>query len=104
LGDRGTPRLTADEVITILKRHGFCLAGQAGSHQKWRNAANGKQVIVAYHTVASFHLEPCGQSWKAAAFHLKSGLAEVEASLRNNLYTEHRLAIIKEELLYWANR
>jgi predicted RNA binding protein YcfA (HicA-like mRNA interferase family) len=49
LGDRGTPRLTADQVVTILKRHGFGLAGQSGSHQKWRNPANGKQVIVAYH-------------------------------------------------------
>ena len=25
------------------------LVGQSGSHQKWRNASNGKQVIVAYH-------------------------------------------------------
>jgi predicted RNA binding protein YcfA (HicA-like mRNA interferase family) len=49
LGERGTPRLTAAEVIAILKRHGFVLAGQSGSHQKWRNASNGKQVIVAYH-------------------------------------------------------
>lgn len=49
MGDRGTPRLTADAVVAILKRHGFRLAGQAGSHQKWRNAATGKQVIVAYH-------------------------------------------------------
>ncbi|MCC6590632.1 MAG: type II toxin-antitoxin system HicA family toxin [Bryobacterales bacterium] len=25
------------------------MAGQSGSHQKWRNASTGKQVIVAYH-------------------------------------------------------
>jgi len=49
LGDRGTPRLTADEAIAVLKRHGFALAGQSGSHQKWRNSESGKQVIVAYH-------------------------------------------------------
>jgi len=49
LGERGTPRLTADQVIRILKAHQFALAGQSGSHQKWRNAATGKQVIVAYH-------------------------------------------------------
>jgi len=48
LGERGTPRLTADQVIAILRRNGFALAGQAGSHQKWRNPRNGKQVIVAY--------------------------------------------------------
>jgi predicted RNA binding protein YcfA (HicA-like mRNA interferase family) len=49
LGDRGTPRLTADQVVTIRKGHGFGLAGQSGSHQKWRNPVNDKQVIVAYH-------------------------------------------------------
>jgi predicted RNA binding protein YcfA (HicA-like mRNA interferase family) len=36
-------------VIAILKRNGFSLAGQSGSHQKWRNARDGKQVIVASH-------------------------------------------------------
>jgi predicted RNA binding protein YcfA (HicA-like mRNA interferase family) len=49
LGERGTPRLTADQVISILKHSGFSLAGQSGSHQKWRNSVNSKQVIVAYH-------------------------------------------------------
>ena len=49
MGERGTPRLTADQVITILRRNGFKLAGSSGSHQKWRNASTGKQVIVAYH-------------------------------------------------------
>ena len=49
MGERGTPRFTADQVIAILKRSGFSLAGQSGSHQKWRNARDGKQVIVAYH-------------------------------------------------------
>ena len=49
MGERGTPRLTADRVVAVLRRNGFRLAGQAGSHQKWRNQLNGKQVIVAYH-------------------------------------------------------
>jgi predicted RNA binding protein YcfA (HicA-like mRNA interferase family) len=49
LGERGTPRLTADQIIRILRQHGFALAGQSGSHQKWRNPSTGKQVIVAYH-------------------------------------------------------
>ena len=49
MGDRATPRLTADRVILILRRNGFTLAGSAGSHQKWRNASTAKQVIVPYH-------------------------------------------------------
>jgi predicted RNA binding protein YcfA (HicA-like mRNA interferase family) len=49
LGDRGTPRLTAAQVTTFLKRNGFALVGQSGSHQKWRNPAGSKQVIVAQH-------------------------------------------------------
>jgi predicted RNA binding protein YcfA (HicA-like mRNA interferase family) len=49
LGERGTPRLTAAQVIAILRRHGFVLASTSGSHQKWRNLATGKQVIVPYH-------------------------------------------------------
>lgn len=49
MGERGTPRLNADQIISILKRHGFTLAGSSGSHQKWRNGATSKQVIVPYH-------------------------------------------------------
>jgi len=49
LGDRGTPRLTAGQVISILRRHGFVLAGASGRHQKWRNLSTAKQVIVPYH-------------------------------------------------------
>jgi predicted RNA binding protein YcfA (HicA-like mRNA interferase family) len=49
LGERGTPRLTADQIIAVLRRHQFTLAGSSGSHQKWRNLRTGKQVIVPYH-------------------------------------------------------
>jgi predicted RNA binding protein YcfA (HicA-like mRNA interferase family) len=42
------PVLGAKEVVKILKRNGFMLIGQKGSHQKWRHA-NGRQVIVAMH-------------------------------------------------------
>ncbi|NWF84210.1 MAG: type II toxin-antitoxin system HicA family toxin [Bryobacteraceae bacterium] len=49
MGDRGTPRLTAGQVISIPRRNGFALAGSVGSHQKWRNASTAKQVIVPYH-------------------------------------------------------
>jgi predicted RNA binding protein YcfA (HicA-like mRNA interferase family) len=48
-GDRGTPRLTAVQVTTVLKRHGFTLAGQSGRHHKWGNQSTSKQVIVAQH-------------------------------------------------------
>jgi predicted RNA binding protein YcfA (HicA-like mRNA interferase family) len=46
---RGTPWLTSDQVLIILRRGGFKLVGSSGSHQKWRNALTGKQVIVPYH-------------------------------------------------------
>ena len=49
MGERGTPRLTSDEIAAILRRGGFKLAGTAGSHQKWRNTLTGKQVIVPHH-------------------------------------------------------
>ena len=42
------PTLSAKDVTRILKRNGFVLTGQKGSHQKWRHA-NGRQVIVAVH-------------------------------------------------------
>ena len=42
-------RLSPDEIIRILKKNGFNLVGQRGSHQKWRNPETGKTVIVAYH-------------------------------------------------------
>jgi len=31
-----------------LRKHGFELVGQSGSHQKWRHE-NGRQVVVAMH-------------------------------------------------------
>jgi predicted RNA binding protein YcfA (HicA-like mRNA interferase family) len=49
LGERGTPRLSSDQVIRILRRHGFLRIGASGSHQKWRHPVTGKQVIVAHH-------------------------------------------------------
>jgi predicted RNA binding protein YcfA (HicA-like mRNA interferase family) len=56
LGDRGTPRLTSNQVIDILRHHGFLRVGQSGSHQKWRNPATAKQVIVAHHRGRIFPL------------------------------------------------
>lgn len=45
---RKFPVLSAKEVVRVLKRNGFTLVAQSGSHQKWRHAA-GKQVIVPMH-------------------------------------------------------
>jgi predicted RNA binding protein YcfA (HicA-like mRNA interferase family) len=49
---RKFPVLAAKEVVRVLRRHGFVLAGQAGSHQKWRHP-DGKQVIVPMHGAKS---------------------------------------------------
>jgi predicted RNA binding protein YcfA (HicA-like mRNA interferase family) len=45
---RRFPVCNAKEVIRVLRKHGFLLVAQTGSHQKWRHA-NGRQVIVAMH-------------------------------------------------------
>jgi predicted RNA binding protein YcfA (HicA-like mRNA interferase family) len=45
---RRHPVCNAKEVIKVLRKHGFMLVSQSGSHQKWRHA-NGRQVIVAMH-------------------------------------------------------
>ncbi|MFM7425440.1 MAG: type II toxin-antitoxin system HicA family toxin [Elainella sp.] len=42
-------RMNADQVETILRRYGFTLISQKGSHRKWRNAERKLQVIVPYH-------------------------------------------------------
>jgi len=42
------PVCTAQQVIRVLRKHGFALVSQKGSHQKWRHL-NGRQVIVAMH-------------------------------------------------------
>ncbi len=45
---RKFPVLSAKDVVRVLRRSGFALTGQAGSHQKWRHA-DGRQVIVPMH-------------------------------------------------------
>ncbi len=42
------PVCTAQQVIRVLRKQGFALVSQKGSHQKWRHL-NGRQVIVAVH-------------------------------------------------------
>jgi predicted RNA binding protein YcfA (HicA-like mRNA interferase family) len=45
---RRYPVRNAKEVVKVLRRNGFVMVSQAGSHQKWRHA-NCRQVIVAMH-------------------------------------------------------
>jgi predicted RNA binding protein YcfA (HicA-like mRNA interferase family) len=42
------PACSAKDVIRVLRRNGFSMVSQKGSHQKWRHG-NGRQVIVAIH-------------------------------------------------------
>lgn len=43
------PRLTARQVVGVLRAHGFDLVGTKGSHQKWRHPETRRQVIVPDH-------------------------------------------------------
>src|SRR6266516_5579196 len=42
------PVCSAKDVVRVLRRNGFGMISQKGSHQKWRHP-NGRQVIVAMH-------------------------------------------------------
>lgn len=44
------PRVTADEIIKVLKSLGFKKVDQSGSHQKWKHLLTGRQTIVSYHS------------------------------------------------------
>ena len=50
------PRITAVEVVKALKRAGFFLARQSGSHKIFKNKA-GKRVTVPYHSGKTIHLK-----------------------------------------------
>jgi len=45
---RHFPVCNAHDVVRVLRRHGFFLVDQRGSHQKWRHP-DGRQTIVAQH-------------------------------------------------------
>lgn len=42
-------RLSAKQIISVLKNNGFILIGQKGSHQKWHNTETGATTIVPCH-------------------------------------------------------
>jgi len=50
------PRITASEVIKAIKRAGFFLTRQSGSHKIFKNEA-GKRVTVPYHKGKIIHLK-----------------------------------------------
>lgn len=42
--------MTSQEMIKFLKKNGFIVISQNGSHVKMRNPETGKTVIVPYHS------------------------------------------------------
>jgi len=42
-------RMSGREVEAVLKRYGFELISQRGSHRKWRNSERRLQVVVPEH-------------------------------------------------------
>ena len=52
--DDRLPRLTAAEAIKALKRAGFSLARQSGSHKLYKDK-EGKRVTVPYHSGRILH-------------------------------------------------
>lgn len=45
----GTPALSPDGLIRILRKHGFEFVRAKGSHQIFKNRASGKMTIVPMH-------------------------------------------------------
>lgn len=41
--------ITSKEMIKLLKKNGFVIINQNGSHVKMKNSDTGKTVIVPYH-------------------------------------------------------
>jgi len=50
------PRVTAAQVITVLKAIGFFLTRQSGSHKIYKNAAD-RRVTVPFHSGKILHLK-----------------------------------------------
>ena len=42
--------MTSREMIQYLKKNGFIIVSQNGSHVKMKNQVTGKQTIVPYHS------------------------------------------------------
>lgn len=48
------PRVTANEIIKIVKKLGFRFSRQSGSHKIYKND-EGKRVTIAYHSGKILH-------------------------------------------------
>lgn len=48
------PRVTASEIIKVLKKCGFVLTRQSGSHQIYKND-EGRRATVPYHSGKTLH-------------------------------------------------
>lgn len=44
--------MTSKEMISLLKKNGFEIISQNGSHIKLRNTESGRQVIIPYHSAS----------------------------------------------------
>ena len=65
--------MTSKEMIKHLKKNGFIVISQNGSHVKMRNDMTGRQVIIPYHSKA-----------------LKKGMEQAifkQAGLKQSLFT-----------------
>ncbi len=49
------PRVTAREIIAVLKKIGFSLSRQSGSHKIYKHTASGKRVTVPFHGSKILH-------------------------------------------------
>jgi mRNA interferase HicA len=45
----GTPALSPDDLIRILRKHGFEFVRAKGSHQIFKNRTTGKMTVVPMH-------------------------------------------------------
>ncbi len=48
------PKITSKEIIAVLKKVGFILSRQSGSHKIYKNAA-GKRVTIPFHAGKILH-------------------------------------------------
>jgi predicted RNA binding protein YcfA (HicA-like mRNA interferase family) len=49
------PRVSAKDVVRALKKLGYELKSQRGSHQKWVHPESGRRVIVSMHAGDIIH-------------------------------------------------
>ena len=75
--------LTARDLINALKRDGFALRSQSGSHQRYRHP-DGRRVTVTYHR-------------PGATFPLKTLKSMVEGQARWTAQDLKRLGVVKDD-------